>query len=229
MCRTASNKALLGLLVMQNRGRCYLPQSLGRSLVALREADEGFREVRWVKDVEVGVQQSDVERKLVWSVRAHLDDAAIGSVRRDRHCQRQQRPCLIGWRVDANSGAIPPGRSASGALHIPGCLIVGKRPWLESGAGRRLGCDSVRSKNAPVIPVNVPSKQIPTAAPRNEALRFAGPHGLVAVVVDVAEAQPLAGSNSASDRAQNLRIHGWSGSRDAHSCGPQRVDPMPQP
>src|SRR5215213_720674 len=115
-----------------------LAQTLGRSLVALREADNGFREIRWVNDVEVGVQQPDVERKLVRSVRAHLDDAAIRSVRRNRHCQRQLRPHLINWRMDANSGAIPPGRSAGGALHIPGRLIVGERPWLKARAARKM-------------------------------------------------------------------------------------------
>ena len=197
-----------------------LAETLGRSLVALREADEGDGEVRWVKDFEVGVKQPDVKGELVGCVRAHLDDAAIWPVRRHRYCKRQQRPHLIGWRMDANARAIPPGRRTSRALHIPGCLIVGKRPRLESGAGRRPGCDPVRSINAPVVPVNVPSKQVPAAAPRNEPLRLGSPHGLVAVVVDVGEAQSLAGSNSASDRAQNLRIHGWPRSGDAHSCGP---------
>jgi hypothetical protein len=33
-----------------------LAETLGRSLVALREANEGYSEVRWVKDFEVGVK-----------------------------------------------------------------------------------------------------------------------------------------------------------------------------
>src|SRR4029453_17665908 len=131
--------------------------------------------------------------------------------------------------MNANSGPITPCGGACGALHITRCLIVGQRPWFESGAIRRLGSDPVHSEDAPVIPVNVPSKQIPAAAPDYEPLRLRPPASLLALVVDISEAQSLAGSNRSGDRAQYCRIHGRPGSGDAHGRGPHSVDSMPQP
>ena len=50
------------MITDQIRSTVYLidPRRLSGSLVPLGEPGEGFGEVRWVKDVEVGVKQPDV-------------------------------------------------------------------------------------------------------------------------------------------------------------------------
>ena len=112
---------------------------------------------------------------------------------------------------------------------MAGRVLVAQRPWLESWARRRPGPDPVDPEGTPVVSVNVPRKQVPAAAPHHESLRLDRPYGLVAIVVDVIEAQPLAGSDRTRNRAQHCRVHGWPGSGDADGCGPHCVDSMAQP
>src|SRR5215207_10836845 len=129
--------------------------------------------------------------------------------------------------MDADAGAVAPGRGAGRALHIPGCLIVGQRARLESWAVRCLGRDSIHPKRAPVVPINVPGKQVPATAPYDKPLRIGSAPRVPAVVADVIEAQSLAGADCASDCAQYLRIYGWPGSGNADRRGPHGVDSMP--
>ena len=66
-----------------------MDRSLSRSLVALGEANESLRKVEWLEDLEVGVEQPEVQRELVWGIGAGLDDAVVRPVRRHVHRNRQ--------------------------------------------------------------------------------------------------------------------------------------------
>src|SRR6478672_13035306 len=116
-------------------------------------------------------------------IRTDLDDAAVCSVSRHRHCQREKRPHLIGWRVDTDAGAVAPGRRTGRALHVRACLVIAERSRLEARPGWALGRDAVDPECAPIVWRDVPSQQIPTATPDDQPLRLGSPYGLVAVMV----------------------------------------------
>src|SRR5215217_9526790 len=114
--------------------------------------------------------------------------------------------------MDADPGPVTPGGRAGGALHKPGCFIVGQCPGRKSGPGGRLWLDPVNPERTPISAVNVPAKQVPAATPHNEPLRLGGPHALPAIVGDVVEAQSFAGPDCACNCAQHCKINGRSSS-----------------
>jgi hypothetical protein len=56
-------------------------ERLSGSLIALGKAEKCFREVRWLEDVEVGVEQPDIERKLMRRIGADSNNAAVRPIR----------------------------------------------------------------------------------------------------------------------------------------------------
>ena len=56
-------------------------ERLSGSLIALGKTQKCFRQIRWLENVEVGVEQTDIEGELMRRIGTGLDDASIRTIR----------------------------------------------------------------------------------------------------------------------------------------------------
>src|SRR4029453_3755699 len=110
--------------------------------------------------------------------------------------------------MDADPGAVPPGRAARGALHMLGCLVGGQRSRLEPWAVRGLRRDPVGSESTPGVPINPPGGENTAAAPDDEPLGLGSSRAQRALVVDVVEAQSFAGADPPRDPPPHRMVDG---------------------
>jgi len=188
-----------------------------RAVEPRREALERHREFVSVDHLDVEVELCHPQRKPVGVVGAQHDLAGELVNHLDVDRDADLRGDGGGGSMYEYPGTVGPGRLADASDNVLDDVVRRDQPRLKPHTRRCVHHHAVDPEDPPVIPVEIPRKQVPERSPAHQSLRFGMTDPLAAPGLGVAEPQPLVAADRGGDRAESRQIkrrsHPWNNAR----------------